>query len=171
LRDAEKVKTNAVRPLVKMLNALKRVGATEADAYRFSRYLTSLRVLVNHSPEFYALDADGVAEARGVIDELESWLGDDSNGAFVGKIRAAASADPRAAEDARLAESMMSETLGVLNLADGRMCAVVHERGRPRWGPVRNSKSLVDKDRKDMKSAMRAGTLDALLLAYRRDII
>jgi hypothetical protein len=36
---------------------------------------------------------------------------------------------------------------------------------------VRNSKSLVDKDRKDMKNAIRSGTLDALLLAYRRDII
>ena len=87
------------------------------------------------------------------------------------KIQAAVKADPRAVEDAELAESMMSETLGVLNLADGRSCAVVHERGRPRWGPVRNSKSLVDKDRKDMKNAIRSGTLDALLLAYRRDII
>ena len=115
--------------------------------------------------------ADGVAEARKSIDELESWLADGSNCEFVEKIQAAVKADPRAVEDAELAESMMSETLGVLNLADGRSCAVVHERGRPRWGPVRNSKSLVDKDRKDMKNAIRSGTLDALLLAYRRDII
>ena len=74
-----------MRPLVKMLNDLKRVGATDGDAYRFARCLTSLRVLANHSPEFYALDADGVAEARKSIDELESWLADDSNGEFVEK--------------------------------------------------------------------------------------
>ena len=64
LSDTEKARSNAMRPLVKMLNDLKRVDATDGDAYRFARCLTSLRVLANHSPEFYALDADGVAERR-----------------------------------------------------------------------------------------------------------
>ena len=72
-------------------------------------------------------------------------------------------------EDARVAEAMMHETLGAHALGDGRVCAVIHEKGRPRWGPVRTSKSLAERDRKEMKSAIRAGTLDALLLAYRRD--
>ena len=66
---------------------------------------------------------------------------------------------------------MVNESLGVLRIADDRLCAVVHEKGRPRWGPVRATKSLADADRKAMRESVRKGTLDALLRAYRREIL
>lgn len=171
LRDAKKARTNAVRPLAAMLERLKRDGSSADDAYRVSRCLMSLKILANHAPEFYALDADGVSEARHHIDAMTSWLSEDDTSGFRAMVRTAAQNDPRAIEDAALAEAMVNETLGQHNLGDGKVCAVVHEKGRPRWGPVRTSASLVAKDRKDMKNAIRSGTLDALLLEYRREVL
>ena len=170
LADAEKAKTNAVRPLGAMMRDIREHGSTDDDAYRFARCLTSMRVLVEHAPEFYALDDAGVAEARVFIDDARAFLADAAN-AFAAKVREALEMDPRNVEDARIAEKMMNETRGAHALGDGRVCAVIHEKGRPRWGPVRTSKSLAEKDRKEMKNAIRAGTLDALLLAYRRNLI
>ena len=168
LADAEKAKTNALRPLVAIMRELRERGSTDDDAYRFARCLTSVRALVEHAPELYALDESGIAEARAFLDDAREFLDDTAN-AFAEKARAALATDPRNVEDARVAEVMMNETLGAHALGDGRVCAVIHEKGRPRWGPVRTSKSLAERDRKEMKSAIRAGTLDALLLAYRRD--
>ena len=168
LADAEKAKTNALRPLVAIMRELRERGSTDDDAYRFARCLTSVRALVEHAPELYALDESGIAEARAFLDDAREFLDDTAN-AFAEKARAALATDPRNVEDARVAEAMMNETLGAHALGDGRVCAVIHEKGRPRWGPVRTSKSLAERDRKEMKSAIRAGTLDALLLAYRRD--
>ena len=168
LADAEKAKTNAIRPLGAIMRELRERGSTDDDAYRFARCLTSVRALVEHAPELYALDESGIAEARAFLDDAREFLDDTAN-AFAEKARAALATDPRNVEDARVAEAMMNETLGAHALGDGRVCAVIHEKGRPRWGPVRTSKSLAERDRKEMKSAIRAGTLDALLLAYRRD--
>ena len=168
LADAEKAKTNALRPLGAIMRELRERGSTDDDAYRFARCLTSVRALVEHAPELYALDESGIAEARAFLDDAREFLDDTAN-AFAEKARAALATDPRNVEDARVAEVMMNETLGAHALGDGRVCAVIHEKGRPRWGPVRTSKSLAERDRKEMKSAIRAGTLDALLLAYRRD--
>ena len=168
LADAEKAKTNALRPLGAIMRELRERGSTDDDAYRFARCLTSVRALVEHAPELYALDESGIAEARAFLDDAREFLDDPAN-AFAEKARAALATDPRNVEDARVAEAMMNETLGAHALGDGRVCAVIHEKGRPRWGPVRTSKSLAERDRKEMKSAIRAGTLDALLLAYRRD--
>ena len=168
LADAEKAKTNALRPLGAIMRELRERGSTDDDAYRFARCLTSVRALVEHAPELYALDESGIAEARAFLDDAREFLDDTAN-AFAEKARAALATDPRNVEDARVAEAMMNETLGAHALGDGRVCAVIHEKGRPRWGPVRTSKSLAERDRKEMKSAIRAGTLDALLLAYRRD--
>ena len=168
LADAEKAKTNALRPLGAIMRELRERGSTDDDAYRFARCLTSVRALVEHAPELYALDESGIAEARAFLDDAREFLDDTAN-AFAEKARAALATDPRNVEDARVAEAMTHETLGAHALGDGRGCAVIHEKGRPRWGPVRTSKSLAERDRKEMKSAIRAGTLDALLLAYRRD--
>ena len=168
LADAEKAKTNALRPLGAIMRELRERGSTDDDAYRFARCLTSVRALVEHAPELYALDESGIAEARAFLDDAREFLDDTAN-AFAEKARAALATDPRNVEDARVAEAMTHETLGAHALGDGRVCAVIHEKGRPRWGPVRTSKSLAERDRKEMKSAIRAGTLDALLLAYRRD--
>ena len=168
LADAEKAKTNALRPLVAIMRELRERGSTDDDAYRFARCLTSVRALVEHAPELYALDESGIAEARAFLDDAREFLDDIAN-AFAEKARAALATDPRNVEAARVAEAMTHETLGAHALGDGRVCAVIHEKGRPRWGPVRTSKSLAERDRKEMKSAIRAGTLDALLLAYRRD--
>ena len=170
LKDPQKARDNAVRPLATMLSDLKCTGSSNDDAFRFARCLTSLQVLANHAPEFYALTADGVAEAREHVDAAISWMAEDSSG-FCAKVRGAMSSDPRTMEDALLSESMANEMLGTHDLGNGRFCAVVHEKGRPRWGPVRNSTSLVAKDRKDMKSAIRSGALDTLLLEYRRNIL
>ena len=169
LADAEKAKTNALRPLGAIMRELRERGSTDDDAYRFARCLTSVRALVEHAPELYALDESGIAEARAFLDDAREFL-DDTTNAFAEKARAALATDPRNVEDARVAEAMTHETLGAHALGDGRVCAVIHEKGRPRWGPVRTSKSLAERDRKEMKSAIRAGTLDALLLAYRRDV-
>ena len=168
LADAEKAKTNALRPLGAIMRELRERGSTDDDAYRFARCLTSVRALVEHAPELYALDESGIAEARAFLDDAREFIDDTAN-AFAEKARAALATDPRNVEDARVAEAMTHETLGAHALGDGRVCAVIHEKGRPRWGPVRTSKSLAERDRKEMKSAIRAGTLDALLLAYRRD--
>ena len=168
LADAEKAKTNALRPLGAIMRELRERGSTDDDAYRFARCLTSVRALVEHAPELYALDESGIAEARAFLDDAREVIDDTAN-AFAEKARAALATDPRNVEDARVAEAMTHETLGAHALGDGRVCAVIHEKGRPRWGPVRTSKSLAERDRKEMKSAIRAGTLDALLLAYRRD--
>ncbi len=168
LADAEKARTNALRPLGAIMRELRERGSTDDDAYRFARCLTSVRALVEHAPELYALDESGIAEARAFLDDAREFLDDTAN-AFAEKARAALATDPRNVEDARVAEAMTHETLGAHALGDGRVCAVIHEKGRPRWGPVRTSKSLAERDRKEMKSAIRAGTLDALLLAYRRD--
>ena len=168
LADAEKAKTNALRPLGAIMRELRERGSTDDDAYRFARCLTSVRALVEHAPELYALDESGIAEARAFLGDAREFLDDTAN-AFAEKARAALATDPRNVEDARVAEAMTHETLGAHALGDGRVCAVIHEKGRPRWGPVRTSKSLAERDRKEMKSAIRAGTLDALLLAYRRD--
>ena len=169
LADAEKAKTNALRPLGAIMRELRERGSTDDDAYRFARCLTSVRALVEHAPELYALDESGIAEARAFLDDAREFIDDTAN-AFAEKARAALATDPRNVEDARVAEAMTHETLGAHALGDGRVCAVIHEKGRPRWGPVRTSKSLAERDRKEMKSAIRAGTLDALLLAYRRDV-
>ena len=168
LADAEKAKTNALRPLGAIMRELRERGSTDDDAYRFARCLTSVRALVEHAPELYALDESGIAEARAFLDDAREFLDDTAN-AFAEKARAALATDPRNVEDACVAEAMTHETTGAHALGDGRVCAVIHEKGRPRWGPVRTSKSLAERDRKEMKSAIRAGTLDALLLAYRRD--
>ena len=168
LADAEKAKANALRPLGAIMRELRERGSTDDDAYRFARCLTSVRALVEHAPELYALDESGIAEARAFLDDAREFIDDTAN-AFAEKARAALATDPRNVEDARVAEAMTHETLGAHALGDGRVCAVIHEKGRPRWGPVRTSKSLAERDRKEMKSAIRAGTLDALLLAYRRD--
>ena len=101
------------------------------------------------------------ASARGMSfkELIMKWF-EDSDSLFVNE--ALSMRELRRAMEALRAE-------GAHALGDGRVCAVIHEKGRPRWGPVRTSKSLAERDRKEMKSAIRAGTLDALLLAYRRD--
>jgi hypothetical protein len=170
LSDPVKTRKNAVEPLVRMLENAARVGVDDADAFQCARCYVSLRVMADHAPEFYALDPETVAYVRKTLAAHEVWLEDASN-VFAVKCKEAANRDVRAAEDAALTESMSRETLGVLEIAPERMCAVVHEKGRPRWGPVRATRSLVDKDRKAMREAIRSGTLDTLLCTYRCGVL
>ena len=100
LADAEKAKTNALRPLVAIMRELRERGSTDDDAYRFARCLTSVRALVEHAPELYALDESGIAEARAFLDDAREFLDDTAN-AFAEKARAALATDPRNVEDAR----------------------------------------------------------------------
>jgi hypothetical protein len=47
------------------------------------------------------------------------------------------------------------------------VCAVVHERGRPRWGPARATVEEAVADRKAMRAAIKAGALDEWLRRLR----
>ena len=53
------------------------------------------------------------------------------------------------------------------SLDGGPFAAVVHERGRPRWGPVRGTREEAADDRKTMRRAVKEGSLDALLRGWR----
>jgi hypothetical protein len=173
LSDAKKARRGAVEPLVRFLQSHVDRGDGAADAAaHFARCFVSLRVLAEHAPEFYALDADGVRFAKTRVAEFQAWMdaGADDGG-FAAACKNACTTDPRVLEDEAVTESMVNESLGVLRIADDRLCAVVHEKGRPRWGPVRATKSLADADRKAMRESVRKGTLDALLRAYRREIL
>jgi hypothetical protein len=44
---------------------------------------------------------------------------------------------------------------------------VVHERGKPRWGPARATVEETVADRKTMRNAIKDGKLDELLRRYR----
>jgi hypothetical protein len=170
LTDAEKARRGAVEPLVRFLQSHVDRGDGDADdAAHFARCFVSLRVLAEHAPEFYALDADGVRFAKTRVAEFQAWM--DASDGFASACKNALNTDPRVLEDESLTESMVNESLGVLRIATDRLCAVVHEKGRPRWGPVRATKSLADADRKAMRESVRKGTLDALLRAYRREIL
>ena len=50
-------------------------------------------------------------------------------------------------------------------------CAVVHEKGRPRWGPVRATREEAARDRKEMRRAVKEGTLDATLRRWRSGLL
>jgi hypothetical protein len=50
-------------------------------------------------------------------------------------------------------------------------CAVVHERGRPRWGPVRLTRGEAAGDRREMRRAAKDGTLDAVLRRWRSRVL
>ena len=45
--------------------------------------------------------------------------------------------------------------------------AVVHERGRPRWGPARATEAEALADRKEMRRAAREGVLGETLRRWR----
>jgi hypothetical protein len=50
-------------------------------------------------------------------------------------------------------------------------CAVVHEKGRPRWGPARATRAEAAGDRKEMRRAVKEGALDAVLRRWRERVL
>ena len=49
--------------------------------------------------------------------------------------------------------------------------AVVHEKGRPRWGPVRGTREEALADRKEMRRAVKENALDAVLRRWRSKVL
>jgi hypothetical protein len=177
LSDPVKARRNAVEPLVRLLdNDIREAFDVDAKGERemerarhFARCFMSLRTLAEHAPEFYALDADGIAFAKSELARFKTWC--DGASTFATSCRRALDEDVRVAEHDSLVEQMLNETLGTHVISDNRMCAAIHEKGRPRWGPVRESSTAVEEDRREMKKAIRAGTLDNLLKTYRQHIL
>lgn len=54
-----------------------------------------------------------------------------------------------------------------LDVGKPPVCAMVHEKGRPRWGPARGSVEETSADRKAMRNAIKNRKLDELLRKYR----
>ena len=73
------------------------------------------------------------------------------------------------AYDARLKKNAKSDggDAVVADEAVAPVCAVVHERGRPRWGPARATVDETVADRKAMRAAIKAGALDDWLRRLR----
>ena len=171
LSDPVKARQNAVEPLVRLLADDVSEGERGTERARhFARCLMSLRILAEHAPELYALDSDGVAFAKSELARFTTWCHGASS-EFAKSCRRALEEDVRVVEYDSLAEQMLNETLGAHLIADKRMCAVVHEKGRPRWGPVRDNATAVEEDKREMKKAIRAGTLSELLKTYRQNIL
>ena len=58
--------------------------------------------------------------------------------------------------------------VGAFGGGDGApFCAVVHEKGRPRWGPARATAEEAAMDRREMRRAVKDGDLDATLARWR----
>ena len=68
----------------------------------------------------------------------------------------------------RAARNVRDGRNAVVTDEDGApVCAVVHERGRPRWGPARATVEEAVADRKAMRTAIKAGELDDWLRRLR----
>ena len=170
LNDVASCRAHVVSPLLKML------AAEDAGVATRCRARSSLRTLVDDSGaglDASGLDQDGRDEIRAALDAFEAFLATDAGEACRAFI----------ARDARengvglggLVSAMSREGQGNVHalgafrssLDGGPFAAVVHERGRPRWGPVRGTREEAADDRKTMRRAVKEGSLDALLRGWR----
>jgi len=170
LNDVASCRAHVVSPLLKMLADANAGVATRCRAR------SSLRTLVDDSGaglDASGLDQDGRDEIRAALDAFEAFLATDAGEAYRAFI----------ARDARengvglggLVSAMSREGQGNVHalgafrssLDGGPFAAVVHERGRPRWGPVRGTREEAADDRKTMRRAVKEGSLDALLRGWR----
>ena len=163
----------AMRDARAALESAEETSARDAAAAAWARATASLELLASE-PDRYALDETTRAEIRSATAAERTWA---SEGASEGARAAekAASSDPRRARAAPLLNAMRVEgtknvhRIGAFGVGgDGApFCAVVHEKGRPRWGPARATAEEAAIDRKEMRRAVKDGDLDATLARWR----
>ena len=166
-----------------------------ALAKTLARLAHSARVLLDGDPNAYALDPATRAWLKREVDACSNTsLSNTSLGSFAA--RDAFAADERATRLKALVDAMAEEgargahRIGAVDASVRRLlaardggdvvvadegdvaapflaCAVVHERGRPRWGPARATVEETVADRKAMRAAIKAGALDEWLRRLR----
>ena len=173
LHDVASCRAHAVSPLLKML------ADDDASVATRCRARSSLRTLVDESGaglDASGLDASARDEIRAALDAFEAFLVTDAgeahrefiardareNGVGLGGLVRAMS---REGDGNVHALGAFREKAGFVD--GGPFAAVVHERGRPRWGPVRGTREEAADDRKTMRRAVKEGSLDALLRGWR----
>jgi hypothetical protein len=165
-----------------------------ALAKTLARLTNSARVLLDGDPTAYALDLETRAWLKREVEECSNTSNTTLHPSSLGSValRDAFAADERATHLKALVDLMSLEgargahRIGafdalvraardggdVARVADGGdvaapACAVVHERGRPRWGPARATVDETVADRKAMRAAIKAGALDEWLRRLR----
>ena len=165
-----------------------------ALAKTLARLTNSARVLLDGDPTAYALDLETRAWLKREVEECSNTSNTSLKPSSLGSValRDAFAADERATHLKALVDLMSSEgargahRIGafdarvraardggdVARVADdgdvaAPACAVVHERGRPRWGPARATVEETVADRKAMRAAIKAGALDEWLRRLR----
>jgi len=177
LADAARCARHAVRPLLRAL----RLGARDdddTDGVRWARARNALATL-SSDRERYAMDERTRAKVTAALAAADAWAA--TGDAAATRAARRSREDPRAAAHDALLAAMTRE--GEKNAHDlraasrrggggggggaGPFCAVAHERGRPRWGPARATREQAAADRKEMRRAVKEGTLAELLSRWR----
>jgi hypothetical protein len=164
LTDENRCAAHVVAPLLRMLS-----GTSIAARCRARNSLKTLT-----SPDAgYATSDKTRATIVDALNDFETWLASDAGA----ECRDFIARDTRERAHGTLLRAMRREgeknvhALGAFdqNLEnDGApFAAVVHEKGRPRWGPVRGTRDEAAADRKTMRAAVKEGSLDALLKRWR----
>ena len=168
LTDENRCAAHVVVPLLRMLS-----GTSIAARCRARNSLKTLT-----SPDAgYATSDKTRATIVDALNDFETWLASDAGAGcrdFIAR-------DTRERAHGTLLRVMRREgeknvhALGAFDqnsdASDGApFAAVVHEKGRPRWGPVRGTRDEAAADRKTMRAAVKEGSLDALLKRWRGNL-
>ena len=168
LTDETRCAAHVVAPLLRMLS-----GTSIAARCRARNSLKTLT-----SPDAgYATSHKTRAEIANALTDFETWLASDAGA----ECRDFIARDTRERAHGTLLRVMRREgeknvhALGAFDqnsdASDGApFAAVVHEKGRPRWGPVRGTRDEAAADRKTMRAAVKEGSLDALLKRWRGNL-
>ena len=162
----------AMREARKALESAEETSARDAAAAAWARATVSLELLASESDR-YALDETTRADVRSATAAERTWAREGASESARAAEKAASS-DPRTARAAALLRAMRVEgtknvhRVGAFGGGDGApFCAVVHEKGRPRWGPARATAEEAAMDRREMRRAVKDGDLDATLARWR----
>ena len=153
-----------------------------ANAATWARAFASLATLAaDAAGDHFALLESTRLAVRAALDASGAWAAAGGSRAAVAAAEALA-ADPRRVADATVAAAMEAEGRGGVHRlgaflarregdglgdAGAPFSAVVHERGRPRWGPARATEAEALADRKEMRRAAREGVLGETLRRWR----
>ena len=130
----------------------------------WARTTVSLELLASESDR-YALDETTRADVRSATAAERTWAREGASESA----RATRRRRPRPRWRARGCASGSTASTTTKNVhrvgaftGDGRraFCAVVHEKGRPRWGPARATAEEAAMDRREMRRAVKDGDLD-----------
>ena len=162
----------AMREARKALESAEETSARDAAAAAWARTTVSLELLASESDR-YALDETTRADVRSATAAERTWAREGASESARAAEKAASS-DHRTARAPALLRAMRVEgtknvhRVGAFGGGDGApFCAVVHEKGRPRWGPARATAEEAAMDRREMRRAVKDGDLDATLARWR----